>query len=191
MHSKNFCILAQIWKFSNLGGTLSRFLAIWFLQILHRRDFQSYYLDNQFIQNDHHIFNLIFILIESNLAGMRSRRCLLAPQTRWMDNFASQFTRIFPYVSCFVIVFIWCCLRIYKRCKCWKILTGQSPVLWGVHGWTHQGRKAFQASFVFFCPGFVWSRSTIPFLCWFLDASISWLQVVIESVIDFFSSDFQ
>ena len=56
LHSENFCILTQIWKFSNLGETLSRFLAIWFLanQILHRRDFQSYYLDNQFIQKDHH-----------------------------------------------------------------------------------------------------------------------------------------
>ena len=84
LHSENFCILTQIWKFSNLGETLSRFLAIWFLanQILHRRDFQSYYLDNQFIQNDHPFFNLTVILFESNLAGMRSRRCLPVPQTR-------------------------------------------------------------------------------------------------------------
>lgn len=33
LHSENFCILTQIWKFSNLGETLSRFLALGFLRI--------------------------------------------------------------------------------------------------------------------------------------------------------------
>ena len=54
-------------------------------------------------------FNLIFILIESNLAGMRSRRCLPAPQTRWMDNYA----RKFSCVSCFVV--IWFYLLTYTK----------------------------------------------------------------------------
>ena len=189
LHSKNFCILTKNWKFSNLLGTLSRFLAIWFLanQILHRRDFQSYYLDNQFIQNDHHVFQSYFHLNWIKSCRDEVEKMFASSSDKVNGQFCKPIHKNFPMCQLFCnCIHLMLPTHIYKRCKCWKILAGQSPVLWRVHGWTNQGRKAFQASFVFFRPVFNGTRSTIPCLCWFLETSISWFQVVTESVIDFY-----